>query len=206
MRFEQGNDAVQGAPVKGAHFFNLAAAKWKTGNPLGFGGRGLDANGKTARFIYPGSTDANSPRSWSEAGEGNNPGRRTGLISTDTFSLNGGQCRVFDAFLTVINAAKDELTISKNLQKVHYVYAAVDFSLFAQASQKDKKHTVYPNPAERNEPVFFNLKPMSKVGIWDSKGSYTEMLSGTMGELKFEKPGIYRIVPVGGAPAVVVIY
>ncbi len=206
MRFEQGNDAVQGAPEKAAHFFNLAAAKWKTGKPLGFGGRGLDATGKSARFIYPGSTDINAPRSWSESGEGNNPGRRTGLISTDTFTLNGGQCRVFDAFLTVFSSGKDELTISKNLQKVQDAYATLDFTLFAQASNNVKKNTVYPNPAERNEPIFLSTKPLSKVGICDSKGSYTEMFSGSLGELRFDKPGIYRIIPVGGAPAVVVVY
>jgi hypothetical protein len=207
IRFEQGNDAVQGAQEQASHFFNLAAGKWKTGNPLGFGGRGLDAADRKAQFIYPGNTDITAPRNWSESGEGNNPGRRTGLISTDTFSLKGGKCRVFDAYLTVLESPGDEKNRSESLKKVHDVYAAQDFTLFAKASLKPKtKGMVFPNPAARNEPVFVNMEPQSRVWIYDSRGKCSERITGPRGEIEFEAAGVYMLRTLAGSASILIVY
>lgn len=99
--FESGNDAVKGKPRLPQDFYNLARASWKTGKPLAFGNAGLDGNNVT-RFVYSNGTDPDFSGTWNEWDAANFPGRRTGVISTDSFDLPAGESIVIEAAVSVL--------------------------------------------------------------------------------------------------------
>lgn len=110
MYFESGNDAVKGKPLKAQDYYNLARACWKTGKPLAFGNAGLDGNNGTS-YLYSNGTDPSFKDKWNEWEAANFPGRRTGLISTDSFDLPAGSSLVIEAAVGILPAVGSKLDL-----------------------------------------------------------------------------------------------
>lgn len=106
MYFENSSDAVRGKPTALAHYHYLARGKWKTGRNLAFGRAGLDGSIVTS-YVYSNGTDPANPGVWNEGDAGNFPGNRTGLLSTDTFSLPAGGSAVLEMAMGVLRNIGD---------------------------------------------------------------------------------------------------
>lgn len=155
MYFENSIDAVKGKPLKPTHFYNLAAGKWKTGTRLGFGGSGLDAT-VAADYVFPGITHPGKPAMWSESSEGNAPGPRTGVLSTDTFNLNAfAGCKVIDGFILVASSTNwtDSFQIKEILKQVRDKYNQSDFTLSQPRIVSQIKPQIWPVPCEAGMPL-----------------------------------------------------
>lgn len=111
MYFESSSDAVKGKPLKLEDYFNLARGSWKTGKPLAFGNAGLDGN-TTAHFIYSNGTDPQFPGKWNEWEAANFPGRRTGLISTDSFNLPAGTSVMIEVVVSALAAVGNNVNLA----------------------------------------------------------------------------------------------
>jgi hypothetical protein len=101
MYFENTGDAVRGKPTNMAHYHYLARGRWKTGRNLAFGRAGLDGSIVTS-YVYSNGTDPANMGIWNEGDAGNFPGNRTGLLTSDTFSLPAGGSAVLELALGVI--------------------------------------------------------------------------------------------------------
>jgi len=101
MYFENTGDAVRGKPLATEHFHHLARGRWKTGRNLVFGRAGLDGSIITS-YVYSNGTDPANTGVWHEGDAGNFPGRRTGLISADTFSLPAGASATLELALGIL--------------------------------------------------------------------------------------------------------
>ncbi|MBU6324471.1 MAG: hypothetical protein KJS92_03200, partial [Bacteroidetes bacterium] len=110
MYFESGNDAVKGKPLKALDYYNLARACWKTGKPLAFGNAGLDGK-NVSSYIYSNGTDPAFKDKWNEWEAANFPGRRTGLISTDSFDLPAGSSLIIEASVGILPAVGNKLDL-----------------------------------------------------------------------------------------------
>lgn len=201
--FEPTADAVNGRPLRSSHFYHLASGAWKTGTRLGWGGRGLDPSAP-ARFVYSGLTDPNFKSEWSEPDLANTPGRRTALISTDTFTLQGGACKVIDGFVTIIPGGYDTLRWSRHLKEVHRIYNNSEYTLAINAHSIGA-WKVFPNPAGRSEMIHHNLPDGLSYQILDATGRV--VAGGSAGAQIIKTPdasGVYFLLAGGRAARFVV--
>lgn len=197
--FEPGTDAVKGSPQHATHFYNLARGCWKTGTPLGWGGSGLDPT-IPSRFVYSGFSDPAFTRLWTETDAGNTPGRRTALISTDTFSLKAGACKVMDGFITVMPAAHDSVSRNAILERVHSDYNRTDFTLGKSLHIVQQPFQLFPNPATCEQDVRLLLPEGAWVEIFDQAGRSVIKFRNDGQPVRFIKPGLYLVkVPSGTA-------
>lgn len=190
--FEPGTDAVKGSPQNATHFYNLARGCWKTGTPLGWGGSGLDPT-RPAGFVYSGYSDPAFNRLWTEADAGNTPGRRTALISTDTFSLKSGACKVLDGFITVMPSASDSLSRYAFLERVHRNYNMSDFTLGVARSAPNQTLKMFPNPVLAGSMFRLSLAEGETVEILDQAGRLLVKQPYIAQGISLAKPGVYLV-------------
>lgn len=150
--FENSSDNVKGKPVSQSDFYQLSNGSWKTGKFLSFGSSGLDGS-TPASFVFSNGTDpAQSNKDWDEPP--GTAGRRTGLISTGGWKLEGKSCQVADGFIMITGNAPDSATIRIQLEKNSRFYDKANWSL---GTDKDvvavPKPLLYPNPVKKGSIV-----------------------------------------------------
>ncbi len=150
-----GGGIVNGYPSAAHHFYNLMQGKWRGGEPMTYGGNGLNGDTPT-NYLY--SAHPMDPNGWSECASGNTPADRRFFVATGpidfapqtqqqiTFAFmvkpESGGCPYFDAtplieYGLALDAVTDILPCSIEPQLG-----------MAQATLHKKQLTVYPNPMQ----------------------------------------------------------
>lgn len=157
MYYNDDNNLLNGRPTMGIHFYNLMQGKWKNGKSLGFGGAGTDGSGK-ARFVYPyTSDDSNNNIMWNEYG--NIPGKRIGILNSDSTELKNGMAKVYDFVYFYVeenfNNIKQIGNFCLNINK-----ALTDRKVLKTESvnsTKASKINLFPNPIKGGEKLFIDM-------------------------------------------------
>ncbi len=200
LYFNAGNDNVNGEPTKPAHFYYLANAHWKTGKTLTYGGSGLDGT-VPARYIYPGNTDTASPiGNWTDEIDGPGPGKRSGLLNLNGMALSSGQCRVFDAHITVMPDRPSVGRMDSTLAGVRKYYDGLGVTL----GTKDQASTgdlFYPNPLMQGQ-LLYALPGKNGIPfrILDASGKTVFLLPNGIDQKGWKSdlaPGLYFILQDG---------
>ena len=158
MYFNDDNNLLNGRPSIPTHFYNLMQGKWKNGKSLGFGGTGTDGNGK-AKYVYPyTSDDSNGNIMWNEYG--NIPGKRIGLLNSDSVELKAGTAKVYDFVYFLVEEKFNNieqigsfcLNIKKGLSERKVLKVTPEIVV------NQTKINLFPNPLTAGGKLFIDLK------------------------------------------------
>ncbi len=121
MYYEASNDTIYGAPTSAVEFNRLMNGKWKNNKMLTYGGNGVDGSGN-AKYVYPFQSDqSNNGILWSEQSAGIAPGRKIGLLNSDSYSLKRGQNLTFDFVFFLVDEKYNDIkqldTICLNIKQ-----------------------------------------------------------------------------------------
>jgi hypothetical protein len=131
--------------------------KWKNGKSLGFGGTGTDGNGK-AKYVYPyTSDDSNGNIMWNEYG--NIPGKRIGLLNSDSVELKAGTAKVYDFVYFLVEEKFNNieqigsfcLNIKKGLSERKVLKVTPEIVV------NQTKINLFPNPLTAGGKLFIDL-------------------------------------------------
>lgn len=177
--FENTGDPVNGLPQVDSHFVRLMNGRWKNGQPMKFGGNGVDASGSTARFIYPYESDPQHiGQLWSD-NDRYQPGRRFGVINFDSIELKSGQAANFDlVFFYVEENSFNIKQISENCLKIRRDLNTKKLLGIDDVRRNNSTRvSVYPNPVSSGEKlgIVGNGETQAVLTLIDSKGSRTEL-------------------------------
>lgn len=192
-------DALRGRPSTVADFHQYARAKWRTGEQLNFGGEGTDGSDYCS-FIYSQGTDsAYKSQNWSEEDAVNEPGRRTALISSESFALAPNQSKVFDGSIVVLPQTIDATALSKVLDTLQKRYDLTHYTLQLKPNPKQPNICVFPNPVSAGTAVRIKQTEAFAPTHWRLTNALGQVMASGMfetGETQFSVPeakGLYTL-------------
>lgn len=146
--FENTGDPVNGRPAVDTHFVRLMKGIWKNGNPMVYGGNGVDASGSQTSFVYPYNTDdSHGNQMWSD-NDRYQPGKRYGLLNFDSIELKAGTATSFEVAFFIVEEnnfnikqiGNSCLSIRQALNTKNLMKNTQNLGSFVE------KNTLYPNP------------------------------------------------------------
>ncbi len=158
MYFNDDNNLLNGRPSTPTHFYNLMQGKWKNGKSLGFGGTGIDGNGK-AKFVYPyASDDSNGNILWNEYG--NISGKRIGILNSDSLELKSGAANIYDFVYFIVEEKFNNikqinhfcLSLKKGLDERKVLKVVPEMGV------SKTKINLFPNPLSAGGKLFIEMK------------------------------------------------
>lgn len=148
--FENTSDPVNGMPTKDTHYVRLMRGTWKNGQPMKYGGNGVDASGSNTKFVYPYNTDASQGGiMWSD-NDRYQPGKRFGVLNFDSISLKRGEAANFDVVYFIVK--ENSFNIQQISEKCLTLRGALNTRKLLKIDDirrnKIQSTTLYPNPVK----------------------------------------------------------
>ena len=124
MYFISGGPPGTSDPIVGTEYYNIMQGRWTNGLPLVECGIGINCAGDVTTWAFNGDPVAGS--GWTEISAGNNGGDRRIVITSEPFTLQPGESRVFDAAIVFALGDNRFDSIAEMFEASDAVQAAYD--------------------------------------------------------------------------------
>lgn len=175
--FRNNNDAVVGLPENARQVLNYTKGHWKDGKALTYGSAGVDGSTPT-RFVYSAGTDPSFiGNDWNEETAGSLPGKRLGLINSDSFTLLPGASKIIDVAWVVLPNVNDNISAMKQgVSALKLLYEQGRITGFQEVEKS--LPVIFPNPLASGSKL--------KVVFPINSGKVKVVLSDLGGKIFFE--------------------
>lgn len=198
---------VTGNPSTASHFYQYLKGRWKDNTPLTYGGTGYGGT-TPANLMFSG--DPVSGTGWTEAGEGNVPADRRGMMSVGPFSLSSGQKICVDvAYPFARDYAGNNITsitvLRQRVKDIQAFYNSQGYVCPFVTSVNEINFmtnfiSVYPNPAKGKFNIRYDKLQKTynyELGIFNVLGEkvYQSVITNPKSEIDLSQQpsGIYFI-------------
>jgi len=165
-------DPKNGNPRAYHHYYNYLRAIWKDGSEITYGGAGTyPESPESPRTSFMFSGDPVTGTGWTEAGAGNAPNDRRGLMSTVPFSLLAGESITVDIALPFARGKNGNLSsvalLKDYAQKIQEFYDDIIVGVVETRTATSLR--VYPNPSNGQFTVKSELV-IERIEVYDMLG------------------------------------